>query len=91
MVMTSIKSALLWYSCISNLMYYTYRFYSIVHGNWSAWGAWSSCSETCGSGILTRYRSCSNPAPANGGSNCQGNNDETTSCLTTPCQGIYYN
>ena len=70
-------------------MYYTYRFYSIVHGNWGAWGAWSSCSDTCGNGISTRYKSCSSPAPAHGGSNCQGNNDETTSCLIIPCPGIY--
>ena len=70
-------------------MYYTYRLYSIVHGNWGAWGAWSSCSETCGNGISTRYKSCNSPAPAHGGSYCQGNNNETTSCLTTPCPGIY--
>ena len=89
--MTSITSALLWYSCISNLMYYTCRLYSIVHGNWSAWGAWSTCSATCDSGVLRRYRSCDSPPPANGGSNCKGNKDETTSCLTTPCPGIYYN
>ena len=72
-------------------MYYTHRLYSIVHGNWGAWGAWSTCSETCGSGVLTRYRSCNSPPPANGGSDCLGNNDETTSCLTTPCPGIYLN
>jgi hypothetical protein len=53
----------------------------IVLGNWGAWGAWSTCSETCGSGVLTRYRSCNSPPPANGGSDCLGNNDETTSCL----------
>ena len=70
-------------------MYYTYRLYSIVHGNWSAWGAWSSCSETCGNAVMTRNRSCSSPPPANGGSYCQGNNNETASCLTTPCPGIY--
>jgi hypothetical protein len=67
MVMTSKNSTLLWYCCISHLMYYTYRLYSVVHGNWSAWGAWSSCSETCGSAVMTRNRSCSSPPPANGG------------------------
>jgi hypothetical protein len=58
------------YCCISNPMYYTCRLYSIVHGKWGAWGAWSSCSEMCGNGISTRYKSCNNPAPAHGGSYC---------------------
>ena len=66
-----------------------YLLFAIVHGNWGEWGAWSSCSTTCGDGILTRYRSCDNPTPANGGSNCQGSNKQTTSCITTPCPGIY--
>ena len=55
---------------------------AIVNGNWGAWGAWSTCSATCGIAVWTRYRSCNSPPPANGGSYCQGNNDETTSCLT---------
>jgi hypothetical protein len=72
-------------------MYYTCRLYSIVHGKWGAWGAWSSCSGTCGSAVMTRYRSCNSPPPANGGSDCLGNNDETISCRTRSCPGIYYN
>jgi hypothetical protein len=33
---------------------------------------------TCGSGTWTRSRSCDNPTPAHGGSDCQGNKDDTT-------------
>lgn len=39
------------------------------------WTAWSTCSVTCGNGI--RFRSCSNPSPAYGGSNCIGSTYET--------------
>jgi len=36
-----------------------------------AWGAWSTCSITCGSGG-TQTRSCNSPAPSNGGAACVG-------------------
>ena len=67
-------------------MYNTHILLTIVHGNWGVWGAWNSCSTTYGDGILTRLRSCDNPAPAHGGSDCQGNDTEST-----PCPGICYN
>ena len=69
-------------------MYYTYRLYSIVITDWDEWGAWSTCSKTCGSGILTRYRSCP-PPPANRVSNCPGNEEQAISCFITTCPGIY--
>ena len=64
------KSTLLWYCCISILIYSTYILLSIVHRNWGVWGAWNSCSTTGGDGILTRHRSCDSSAPAHGGSHC---------------------
>ena len=41
-------------------------------GEWSEWGGWSECSKTCGGGVQYRERNCSNPAPANGGKECEG-------------------
>lgn len=32
-----------------------------VHGQWSSWGPRSPCSRSCGGGVVTRRRRCSNP------------------------------
>ncbi|KAL4609209.1 complement component C7-like [Arapaima gigas] len=40
----------------------------VVHGTWSCWSPWSSCSG----GQRTRTRTCSNPAPRLGGQHCVG-------------------
>ena len=40
---------------------------SAINGGWSAW---SACSQTCGVGVQTR--TCTAPAPANGGATCSG-------------------
>ena len=50
---------------------------------------WSSCSASCGSGKMTRFRACTNPAPSSGGSKCAGPNAEEKSCLVTPCLGKF--
>ena len=70
-------------------MYYRHRLFAAVNGNWGAWGAWGSCSRTCGSGTWTRSRSCNNPTPAHGGSNCPGNKYDTKQCSKQACPGIY--
>ncbi|XP_035685697.1 SCO-spondin-like [Branchiostoma floridae] len=57
-----------------------------VDGEWSDWGPWSDCSVTCGSGTETRNRSCTNPAPAHGGADCVGPDEEVQDCDTgVPC------
>lgn len=45
---------------------------SIVDGDWSEWSEWSAGSCVYGEKVSTRTRSCDNPAPANGGAECQG-------------------
>lgn len=63
-------------------------FVYLVHGNWSPWGQWSSCSMTCGYGTRTRERSCTTPAPEHGGRDCLGDNTETGVCDFNPyCDG----
>ncbi|VDI13130.1 Hypothetical predicted protein, partial [Mytilus galloprovincialis] len=47
-----------------------------VNGNWASWTTWTSCSLSCGSGISSRSRACSNPAPANNGLDCSGSGSE---------------
>ncbi|XP_074659490.1 coadhesin-like [Tubulanus polymorphus] len=56
-----------------------------IDGNWSDWGNYGSCSVTCGEGTKTRTRTCTNPAPSNGGAVCVGDNSESTSCNDGPC------
>ncbi|XP_019631203.1 PREDICTED: coadhesin-like, partial [Branchiostoma belcheri] len=56
-----------------------------VNGGWSSWGGWSSCSVTCGSGSQYRSKTCTNPAPANGGANCAGQSGETRQCNAGSC------
>lgn len=57
-----------------------------VHGNWGAWGGWSACSKTCGGGTMFKSRTCSNPAPQNGGRTCAGLSTQSQSCNSSPCK-----
>ena len=56
-----------------------------VNGVYTAWTEFSACDKTCGGGLQRRTRSCSNPAPANGGKQCEGPSEETQACNATPC------
>lgn len=59
-----------------------------VHGGFSQWSAWRSCSVTCGKGIQKRSRQCNSPSPANGGKPCQGSDSEMRNCHNKLCPGI---
>ncbi|XP_071104562.1 SCO-spondin-like isoform X4 [Haliotis cracherodii] len=53
-----------------------------VDGGLTQWTQWSglTCTRTCGvseTGTVVRTRSCTNPAPQNGGNNCTGSTFET--------------
>jgi hypothetical protein len=49
-----------------------------VNGGWTDW---SECSAECDGGVQTR--TCTNPAPANGGANCTGPSSQV--CNTQAC------
>ena len=59
-----------------------------VHGGWTTYGAWTRCTKSCGSGVKTRARNCTNPAPKYGGNDCYGDAVETARCNTDRCPGI---
>lgn len=59
-----------------------------VDGAWAQWSAFGSCSVTCGGGTYSRSRTCSDPAPANGGLNCTGDSADYGDCNTTPCPTV---
>lgn len=61
--------------------------YCQIHGGWSEWSAWSSCSKTCGSGLRSRKRFCTNPTPKFNGTDCDGENVEYEECRLTFCYG----
>lgn len=62
-----------------------------VHGGWSNWGSWGSCSVTCGAGSISRTRSCTHPAPSHGGKPCSGSVRDTQSCILAPCSRMLIN
>ena len=58
---------------------------SPIDGAWSCWSDWPECSEHCGGGNRTRTRTCTNPAPAHGGAQCERNSSETQKCNSHAC------
>ena len=62
-------------------------FPTLVHGKYSAWSKFTPCSVTCGWGVHSRNRTCTDPTPAHGGRNCsqQGPTTEITSCMDRKC------
>ncbi|XP_027058955.1 A disintegrin and metalloproteinase with thrombospondin motifs adt-1-like isoform X3 [Pocillopora damicornis] len=56
-----------------------------VHGGWSKWSGWTSCSQTCGTGFQVRSRSCTNPKPKHGGRLCTGLKSNKRICRRQRC------
>ena len=59
-----------------------------VDCQWSSFGNWSACSETCGGGYRysERYRTQS---ARNGGEECTGDYGKIEPCNMNTCPGIY--
>ena len=57
-----------------------------IDGSWNDFGAWSECSAACGGGFQTRTRTCSNPAPAYGGADCNGQSKQEQACNVQACK-----
>jgi hypothetical protein len=55
-----------------------------VDGGWSEWSC-GECSVPCGSGTKTCNRTCTNPAPQNGGAGCVGPSTSSQLCNTQVC------
>ncbi|XP_052087591.1 thrombospondin-1-like [Mytilus californianus] len=53
----------------------------------SGWSSWvnSTCSVTCGNGILSRIRTCDSPLPSAGGNDCEGSSEESIKCSLNDC------
>ena len=58
-----------------------------VHGNYTVWSEFTSCSTTCNNGTQTRTRNCSNPEPKYNGKNCShlGAESEIRFCFLRHC------
>jgi len=46
---------------------------SLVDGMWTQWSQWAIC---CGGEQQSRMRTCTNPAPSNGGADCDGDDKQ---------------
>merc|ERR1712048_426963 len=56
-----------------------------IDGGFSEWSAWTECGEN--DIFQDRNRECNNPAPANGGKDCDGLKKETQDCPPKPIDG----
>lgn len=55
-------------------------------GDWTEWGPWDKCSETCGGGQQQRMRFCSSGFPNLPGSSCLGESTQIQYCNFMPCE-----
>ncbi|KAK2190266.1 hypothetical protein NP493_85g07017 [Ridgeia piscesae] len=71
-----------WRHCVHVPRCSTFLCFVRVDGFWSTWSSWSTCSPDC---KHHRRRLCENPAPANGGRYCEGNDLNTANCNGGMC------
>ncbi|OPJ70279.1 A disintegrin and metalloproteinase with thrombospondin motifs 7 [Patagioenas fasciata monilis] len=56
-----------------------------INGGWGSWSSWASCSRSCGAGVQSAERHCSNPTPKYGGRYCLGERKRFRICNVRPC------
>ena len=64
-------------------------FYVAVDKKWTEWLEWTNCGVTCGGGVQSRNKTCTNPPPAHRGKKCYGTSYATNKCNTAECQGWF--
>ncbi|XP_030052234.1 SCO-spondin [Microcaecilia unicolor] len=72
-------------SCLSGRISNCSQLPCDVNGNWSEWTPWSQCSATCGIGLQSRYRFCTDPPPSGSGKPCFGPDHENQPCNIQLC------
>ncbi|NWW86983.1 ATS7 metalloproteinase, partial [Rhynochetos jubatus] len=56
-----------------------------INGGWGSWSSWAACSRSCGAGVQSAERQCSNPTPKYGGRYCLGERKRFRICNVRPC------
>ena len=74
-----------WITYFSPFKLFLFFISSAVDGGWSEWGDYEPCSSTCGQATKKRERTCTDPAPQNGGAQCDGPSQETVECSLPEC------
>ena len=76
--------------CIYLFTFFLILFFLAIDGGYTDWSS-SNCSVACGGGTQTLTRTCTNPPPSNGGSNCSrlGPASMTKECNTQKCRMFF--
>ncbi|XP_028394319.1 uncharacterized protein LOC114518504 isoform X2 [Dendronephthya gigantea] len=59
-----------------------------VNGGYTQWTEWSTCSRSCGPGITSRHRTCTQPVPSADGKDCSviGESFQQKVCYLNNCK-----
>ncbi|XP_065915649.1 mucin-like protein [Dysidea avara] len=71
---------------LKNVVLHGRRFRTIsFNGSWSEWSPYGTCNQSCGGDVESRFRTCTNPPPQHGGSDCEGEAVDSRPCYTHQC------
>jgi len=96
LVSKHLHTQLLFKNTFSHVVLFTEHIYypcpfitSPVDGGWTSWDQWSTCTQSCGDGMISRERTCTNPVPVFGGLECQGQTSNYDTCNVMNCRGMF--